>query len=383
MIEQSIHSWKRGNSVTKITQNPSYRFAFHATNLAALLLASAAACNGGDGGAAQPAQDLQVTVGAGGGEIAGGQGTALEGVKLVVPAGAVANDTVIGIKAVATAAPLPVGLAAAGKQFELSPAGLQFALPAQLTLPVDTSQVEANLRFANDVNVSIRNGEQFGRLPQLDGRDGSVTVELSSLPSAAGADVSPPGPQDIVRFDLHPNPKFLNCFAQFPGDATRAPSARVTVIRGSVNDELTLRGSNIKPGLHFDLFTVQRSTLAADGSVDPTVTNFGLAAYESDVAAKGGHGEVRVKIQTVLLDDPFAFDPAAGLPPVNTFHLGFWFDNPDDAAPCGFDPAHPTPFNGDHVAGPLAMITVPDAASGLGPLCTNPDTSTVPAHCGP
>jgi hypothetical protein len=383
MIEQSIHSWKRGNSVTKITKNPSYRFAFHATNLAALLLASAAACNGGYGGAAQPTQNLEVMVGPEGGELAGGQGSGVEGVKLVVPAGAVASETLITIKAVATAVALPVGLAAAGKQFELSPAGLQFALPVQLTLPVDTAQVEANSRFANDVNVSIRNGEQFGRLPQLDGRDGSVTVELSSLPSIAEADVSPPGPQDVIRFDLHPNPKFLDCFAQFPGDATRAPSAQVTVVRGSVNDELTLRGRNIKPSLHFDLFTVQRSTLAADGRVDPTVTNFGLANYQSDVAAKGGHGEVRVKIQTILLDDAFAFDPAAGLAPVNTFHVGFWFDNPDDAAPCGFDPAHPTPFNGDHVAGPLAMISVPDAASALGPLCTNPDTSTVPAHCGP
>jgi hypothetical protein len=369
--------------VTRIT-NPSYRFAFRATDLAAILLASAAACNGGygDGGAAQPIQDMQVTIGPQGGEIVGAQGSALQGVKLVVPAGALASDMDIAIKAVATAAALPAGLAAAGTQFELSPAGLRFALPAQLTLPVDTSQVEANLRFANDVNVSIRNGEQFGRLPQLDGRDGSVTVELSSLPSLAGADVSPPGPQDVIRFDLHPNPKFLDCFAQFPGDATRAPSAQVTVVRGGVNDELTLRGRNIKPALHFDLFTVQRSTLAADGRVDPTVANFGLAAYQSDVAAKGGHGEVRVKIQTVLLDDPFAFDPAAGLAPVNTFHLGFWFDNPDDAAPCGFDPAHPTPFNGDHLAGPLAMISVPDAATGLGPLCTNPDTSTNPARCG-
>ena len=29
------------------------------------------------------------------------------------------------------------------------------------------------------------------------------------------------------------------------------------------------------------------------------------------------------------------------------------------------------------------MISVPDATTGLGPLCTKPDTSTVPAHCNP
>src|SRR5712671_4089272 len=103
MIEQSIHSWKRGNSVTKITKNPSYRFAFHATNLAAFLLASAAACNGGSGDPAQPTQNLEVMVGPEGGELAGGQGSGVEGVKLVVPAGAVASETLITIKAVATA----------------------------------------------------------------------------------------------------------------------------------------------------------------------------------------------------------------------------------------------------------------------------------------
>jgi hypothetical protein len=370
--------------MTQIT-NPWYRFAFRPTSLAALLLASAAACGGGNGngGGAQPIQDMKATIGPQGGEIAGAQGSELQGVKLVVPAGALANDMDIAIKVAATAAALPAGVAAAGKQFEMSPAGLQFALPAQLTLPVDTSQVEANLRFATDVNVSVRNGDQFGRLPQLDGRDGSVTVELSSLPSIAEADVTPPGPQDVVRFDLHPNPKFLDCLAQFPGDATRAPSAQVTVVQGNVNDELTLRGRNIKPGLHFDLFTVERSTLDATGRVDPTVNSFGLAIYQSDLAAKGGDGEVRAKIQTVLLDDPFAFDPLVGLVPTNTFHLGFWFDNPDDAVPCGFDPAQPTPFNGEHHAGPLAMISVPDATIGLGPLCLDPDLSTDPAHCSP
>jgi hypothetical protein len=37
------------------------------------------------------------------------------------------------------------------------------------------------------------------------------------------------------------------------------------------------------------------------------------------------------------------------------------------AAECGFDPQNPTRFNGDHKAGPLAMISTPDASTGLGP----------------
>ena len=64
-------------------------------------------------------------------------------------------------------------------------------------------------------------------------------------------------------------------------------------------------------------------------------------------------------------------DPDASVAPINTFHVGFWFDNPQDAEACGFDPTKPTPFNGEHRAGPDAMISVPDARTGLGPLCTH------------
>jgi len=69
------------------------------------------------------------------------------------------------------------------------------------------------------------------------------------------------------------------------------------------------------------------------------------------------------------------------LAPLNTFHVGFWFNNPADAAPCGFTGS--TPFNGEHNAGPLAMISLPDANTNLGPLCINPNTSTNPVSCNP
>ncbi|HET9596574.1 MAG TPA: hypothetical protein VFP65_13385 [Anaeromyxobacteraceae bacterium] len=79
----------------------------------------------------------------------------------------------------------------------------------------------------------------------------------------------------------------------------------------------------------------------------------------------------------------FSFDPATGLAPTSTFNVGFWFDDPNAAVDCGFNPLNPTPFNGDHKAGPLAMISTPDAITGLGPLSTQPDASTTPASCSP
>jgi hypothetical protein len=382
MGKQLIHS-RKGKPVTRIT-NPSYCFVFR--SLVALLLATVAACGGGtgDGGGIgpQPIQDMGALIGPKGGELVGPKGSALEGVKLVVPAGALSSDIDIRIRSASSDVALPSGAVASGKQFQISPAGVQLAVPAQLTLPVDAARVEANLRFAEDVKVWVQDGGEWDQKQQIDGADGTVTVEVSSLAGVAEAGVNPPAPQDVVRFDLHPNPKFTSCFARFPGDPDRAPQVQATVVRGDLNDELTLRGKNIKPGLAFDLFTVQRSSLDANGKVDPTVPNFGLAWYQSDVEARS-NGDVRVKVQTVLLDEIFGFDPIVGLGPTNTFHLGFWFNDPADATACGFDPSQPTPFNGDHQAGPLAMISVPDAKTGLGPLCTKPDLSTVPATCDP
>ena len=154
---------------------------------------------------------------------------------------------------------------------------------------------------------------------------------------------------------------------------------------------------NFKRNLNFDLFTVERSNQLANGQPVQGFTNFGLAWYQSDISTSrrdgcgfGDEGEeddqgdgqvASVQIKTILLDQIFGFDPAVNLAPTNTFHVGFWFNDPADAAPCGFTGF--TPFNGEHHAGPLAFISRPDAATGLGPLCTNPDTSTSPPHCNP
>ena len=137
----------------------------------------------------------------------------------------------------------------------------------------------------------------------------------------------------------------------------------------SLNDILILRAQHLKPNLGFDLFTIQNTNLLADGAVDPNFKNFGLAWYQTDVQADS-NGNAEVAIKTILLDQIFGFDPASSLLPTHTFHVGFWFNNPEDAAACGFNPANPTPFNGEQHAGPNAMISLPNPVTNLGPLCT-------------
>jgi hypothetical protein len=216
-------------------------------------------------------------------------------------------------------------------------------------------------------------------------RGGPILIGLALsvtalLPSASGVLAD----KEDAQFPLVvANSKLLPCLAKDASDPRNLPTATVNVERGDLNDTLHLRLRNIKPGLAFDLFTVQRSNKLADGSADPNFKgSFGMAWYQSDVQADD-NGNANVTIKTILLDQIFGFDPDVSLAPTNTFNVGFWFNNPNDAANCGFDVTHPTPFNGEHQAGPLAMISLPDATTGLGPLCRNPETSPAGFVCNP
>ena len=179
---------------------------------------------------------------------------------------------------------------------------------------------------------------------------------------------------DEVEFNLSPNPAFAQCVGP-------NPQAHVKVFRGQLNDRLVISLSGIHPNLDFDMFTVQRSSLDVNGQPVPNFPGFGLAWYQTDLHSNED-GKGRTEIKTILLDQIFGFDadkisstdPTSPprVPPTNTFHVGFWFNNPQDAVPCGFDAAKPTPFNGEHKAGPLAMISLPVSPANLGPLCTSP-----------
>src|SRR5512146_2430545 len=100
-----------------------------------------------------------------------------------------------------------------------------------------------------------------------------------------------------TTFQLKPNPPFLSCVS----NAGAAVTASVKVVQGSLNDQLKLTLDGVKPNFAFDLFTVERSNLNPDGTLNPAFTNFGLAWYQSDGEADAsGHAEIT--IQTILLN---------------------------------------------------------------------------------
>ena len=213
----------------------------------------------------------------------------------------------------------------------------------------------------------------------------SVSLFLQMSPVQAAS-------PETAHFSLVPNnvgaTRFEDCFAAHPGDATRRPTAQVTVLKdvaGGPNDLMLVELRNFKPHVNFDLFTVEHSRFLASGQPDPQFNGFGLSWYQSDIEVND-NGSAFTVIKTILLDQIFGFidsksDPTR-LPPTNTFEVGFWFNDPHDAAACGFNPDKPTPFNGEHQAGPLAMISLPNATTGLGPLCLHPDSSQ-PSGCNP
>jgi len=188
----------------------------------------------------------------------------------------------------------------------------------------------------------------------------AAIVGVTGIASAATTEV------DHSTFPMFPQASLLNCLKPSRGAPT--PQVTVTVNRDDLNDTATVDLRGFKPKLDFDLFTVQHSPQTANGAADAN-PSVGLAWYQSDLHVHSD-GTGHARIRTVLLDQIFGVDKDVALPPTNTFHLGFWFNNPTDAANCGFTGS--TPFNGEHQAGPLAFVTRPNATTNLGPLCTAP-----------
>lgn len=101
---------------------------------------------------------------------------------------------------------------------------------------------------------------------------------------------------------------------------------------------------------------------------------FGVSGYLGDVTT-GANGRLsetfvgRFNVETFAVapgtapapvthpDGPFPDANAnPAFAPVHTYHLGLWFDSPEDAAKAGC-PNATTPFNGDHTAGVQALST--------------------------
>ncbi|HLW69427.1 MAG TPA: hypothetical protein VKS22_02275 [Candidatus Binataceae bacterium] len=169
------------------------------------------------------------------------------------------------------------------------------------------------------------------------------------------------------------------------GAATCLPNATATVTLSSLRkasvEKMVVKASGLPPKTDFDFFVIQ-------------VPNkpFGLAWYQGDLETNGkGKGSQtfigRFQIETFIIgfgvadapqtfpDPPFpdalqnpeTLGPDGVTPgPVQTYHLGMWFNSATDAQNAGC-PNTVTPFNGVHNAGIQVLNTsnFPDTAGPL------------------
>ena len=166
--------------------------------------------------------------------------------------------------------------------------------------------------------------------------------------------------QQTFTFDLVRSPGL----APFP---TVAPNAHGTVTVKSIGpvEIMKVYVEGLPPNTDFDVFVIQ-------------VPNkpFGLSWYQGDIETdKNGKGSRefigRFSVETFIVApgiapapaDPFTDpnripdatqNPATN--PVQTYHLGVWFNSPADVVKAG-GPGTITPFNGEHDAGLQVLNT--------------------------
>lgn len=153
------------------------------------------------------------------------------------------------------------------------------------------------------------------------------------------------------------------------GCATNAKaSAKLSTV--GFAEQLTITASGLAPNTQMDLFVIQ-----VPG------TPFGISWYLGDLDA-GSTGTVTKTFVSRLSLETFAVAPGVApapvtfkgdanknpkFAPVQTYHLGIWFNSPADAAKNGGTcPSTVTPFNGEHNAG--VQVINSSNFSGLGPL---------------
>jgi len=140
-------------------------------------------------------------------------------------------------------------------------------------------------------------------------------------------------------------------------------TARVRVVSTGTAEDMTIHASGLPANTDFDFFVIQVPK-----------NPFGLSWYQGDVQTDEDgeadqHFRGRFSIETFIVapnvapapqvfNDP-PFPDAAQNPktnPVQTYHLGLWFNSPADAAKAGC-PNTVTPFNGEHHAGIQVLNT--------------------------
>jgi hypothetical protein len=197
-----------------------------------------------------------------------------------------------------------------------------------------------------------------------------MSPKLQVLATIAGLGLSiaaAPGlaaSKNAVTFDMVVSAGASTCL----GNASA--SVKITPLDGVEAMDVDVDG--LPPNTAFNLFVLQVPKAP-----------FGVSWYQGDIDTdKKGRGHQRVvgifSVETfavgpgsapapVVFNGPFP-DASLNPPfnPIQMYHLGIWFDSPQDAQAAGC-PATVTPFNGEHNAG-IQVFNTSNFADDQGPL---------------
>jgi hypothetical protein len=198
----------------------------------------------------------------------------------------------------------------------------------------------------------------------------SSTFMFMAAGAASAADKAPKPSKNAISFAMvSANP----CLP----DA----NAKVKIISDGEAEDMSIVATGLPPNTGFDFFVIQVPK-----------TPFGLSWYQGDVQSDANgdavqHFRGRFSIETFIIapgvapapqvfnDPPFpdaAQNPKTVGPdgqttgPVQTYHLGLWFNSPTDAQNAGC-PSTVTPFNGEHNAG-IQVLNTSNFPDTQGPL---------------
>jgi len=190
----------------------------------------------------------------------------------------------------------------------------------------------------------------------------AAMTALAALAPAGPASAASPIAFDMVRSAA------LNAFPNCLPNAR----AHVTIVPNGAVETMFVKAQGLPPNTDFDLFVIQVPKAP-----------FGMSWYQGDLETNSlGIGSQlytgRFSIETfvvapgsapapVVHSSPFpdaSLNPS--MAPIHTYHLGLWFNSPEDAVKAGC-PATVTPFNGDHTAG-VQLLNTSNFADDKGPL---------------
>lgn len=175
--------------------------------------------------------------------------------------------------------------------------------------------------------------------------------------------------EDTLKFQLDRSPGIVKagCLPYATGEVVVKSKGEVEVMEVSL--------SGLPANLALDAFVIQVPNAP-----------FGMSWYQGDIAADE-YGNAHARFIGRFNEETFIVAPGVApapqihgdtfpdakenpaTAPVHTFHIGIWFNSPDDAAAAGC-PNAVTPFNGEHHAGVQLFNTAsfPDQAGPLSQL---------------